>query len=294
LDRSKKKRLLRQSLKIIFSVAGVVFVLSKIDWQNTKESLKSADFVWLIFALFCFNFSQLLSAFRLKQFFDSLQVNLSPKNNIILYYKGMLYNLLLPGGIGGDAYKIYYIRKRNEVRTKRLIKAVFLDRLSGLIAMIILIFLFLYFTKLGSDLTLILVMGILLIYPSFFLFWNQLFKKFKRRFFQINLLALLVQLFQVIAVIFIMLGLEVKDNYLIYLIIFLVSSIATVIPITIGGLGIRELVFFYAASVFRFDQGLSVSISLLFFFITLLSSLAGIFLKAEEKNPKVKLPQLLL
>jgi len=294
LDRSKKKRLLRQSLKFIFSVAGVVFVLSKIDWQNTKESLKSADFVWLIFALFCFNFSQLLSAFRLKQFFDSLQVNLSPKNNIILYYKGMLYNLLLPGGIGGDAYKIYYIRKRNEVRTKRLIKAVFLDRLSGLIAMIILIFLFLYFTKLGSDLTLILVMGILLIYPSFFLFWNQLFKKFKRRFFQINLLALLVQLFQVIAVIFIMLGLEVKDNYLIYLIIFLVSSIATVIPITIGGLGIRELVFFYAASVFRFDQGLSVSISLLFFFITLLSSLAGIFLKAEEKNPKVKLPQLLL
>jgi uncharacterized membrane protein YbhN (UPF0104 family) len=71
-------------------------------------------------------------------------------------------------------------------------------------------------------------------------------------------------------------GLGIHQEYLPYLVIFLVSSVAAIIPITVGGLGLRELVFLYGAQLFGLNQEISVAISMLFFLITVLSSLIGL------------------
>ena len=60
-----------------------------------------------------------------------------------------------------------------------------------------------------------------------------------------------------------------------YIFIFLLSSIAAVLPLTIGPLGIRELVFVEGARWFALNGELSVAISLLFFLITLIGSAWG-------------------
>ncbi|WP_321494914.1 lysylphosphatidylglycerol synthase domain-containing protein [uncultured Desulfobacter sp.] len=59
--------------------------------------------------------------------------------------------------------------------------------------------------------------------------------------------------------------------------VFLASSLAAAVPVTMGGMGARELVFFWAAPHVCLDSTVTVAIALLFFIITLISSLPGMY-----------------
>lgn len=57
----------------------------------------------------------------------------------------------------------------------------------------------------------------------------------------------------------------------------MISSIVAVVPLTLGGIGSREVTFFYGAKFLELDQNVSVSVSVLFFLITALVSLIGVW-----------------
>ena len=99
--------------------------------------------------------------------------------------------------------------------------------------------------------------------------------------------SLVVQLVQLLSVVFIIKSLYVKGNMIAYLFIFFISSMVSVLPVTIGGIGSRELVFFYGAEWLKLDQSTSLSISILFFFLTAILSLTGIYY--HFKKPELKL-----
>src|SRR5690606_41951136 len=48
-----------------------------------------------------------------------------------------IYNFFLPGGIGGDGYKIFFLKKTFQISRRQVLGAVFFDRLSGLWALCI-------------------------------------------------------------------------------------------------------------------------------------------------------------
>jgi len=62
-----------------------------------------------------------------------------------------------------------------------------------------------------------------------------------------------------------------------YLLVFLVSSIVAVLPITIGGVGSREFTFMLGAQWLHLDLNLSIALSVVFYLITAFTSLFGIF-----------------
>jgi uncharacterized membrane protein YbhN (UPF0104 family) len=85
-----------------------------------------------------------------------------------------------------------------------------------------------------------------------------------------------VQSLQVICVAFLLLYLQVPfENYPAYLAVFLVSSVAAVLPLSFGGLGAREVTFFYCMNLLHLDSTHGVVASSGFFLITALSSLVG-------------------
>jgi glycosyltransferase 2 family protein len=43
-------------------------------------------------------------------------VNIPEKHIIQLYLLGIYYNLFLPGGIGGDGYKIYLLKQKIKIK----------------------------------------------------------------------------------------------------------------------------------------------------------------------------------
>jgi glycosyltransferase 2 family protein len=93
-------------------------------------------------------------------------------------------------------------------------------------------------------------------------------------------------------VILILYGLKIPlDLFDDYLLVFFVSSLATILPITLGGVGIREFVFIKAAEIGEIDQGNAVALSVLFFGITVVSSLVGSIVKLDVQRPTVKSPK---
>ena len=282
----KRRKRITTLLKIVFSFLLIYFVFTKIQFQDVWNVLKNAKIFPLLIALIFFIFSKLIAALRLNLYFHQLEIRLSQLSNIKLYLLGMFYNLFLPGGIGGDAYKGYVIKKKYEISTKRVIAVLLLDRLSGLLLLVI------YACILGmlmqadqiSDFKWLFGACILGALVVFWVFNKKYFDYVFPIYWRSLSYSALVQLCQIMCVLFILMSLGLEENRLSYLFIFLVSSVVAVLPLTIGGIGSREVVFFYGALWLGLEENTSVSISMLFFFITALVSFSGIYFHFKQPH----------
>ena len=124
-------------LKILFSALLLYLVFTRIPFSQVWAVLKNADLVFIGLALLFFIASKVLSAYRLNLYFHQIGVPLPQGSNLRLYLLGMFYNLFLPGGIGGDAYKGYLVHKTFGTGGKRLAAVLLLDRLSGMLLLFV-------------------------------------------------------------------------------------------------------------------------------------------------------------
>ena len=278
-------------LKIVVSAALLYFIFTKLNFIEVFETIKKANPWYLSLAVLLFVISKVIAAFRLNLYFHKLDVLLTQLSNLKLYVLGMFYNLFLPGGIGGDAYKGYLIKKKFNINTKKVVAVLVLDRLSGLLLLFLyacIIFLFISNATTASYQMIAIILAPLSVVTFWFLnkkFFNYVLAVFWKSFG----FSALVQLAQLICVFCIMKALNIHMHVAAYLFVFLVSSIVSVIPLTIGGIGSRELTFFYGASLLSLDENVSIGISMLFFLITALVSLFGIIYHFKKVDLKVQL-----
>lgn len=272
----KKKVLL--VFKFLLSAALLYFIFKKIPFTDVKQTLVNASWPYLGLATLFFVASKIIAAQRLQDYWKSIQIRLSNTYHLKLYLLGMFYNLFLPGGIGGDAYKGYVIKQQYETPTKKIVGILVLDRLSGLLLLTvfagILILLpvhesldpFFWWVFLALPLgTALFYAGLKKWYPETLqIFWST------------SLKSALVQLSQILSAFFILEALGVKDAYGLYILVFLLSSIVAVLPLTIGGVGSREFTFLLGAQWFGLDYDKAIAMSLMFFIITALISFLGI------------------
>lgn len=292
MDKQRLKRWLKLLGQVVVATIAIYFVLNEIDVDELKRSLLGARIGPLIIAFLAFNASKMLSAFRLNYFFRALGLKLSENVNLKLYYLGMLYNQFLPGGIGGDGYKIYLLNKTYKTPLKGLIAATLLDRISGVVA---LGFLAVGLGLLGSakdameGYGFLLWIALLLAYPAYYLLVNIFFKTFKKVNHITNLQALGVQSLQLVCAYFILKALHVDTGFVDYFTLFLVSSVLAALPFSLpGGLGVRELTFTVGHELFGLNETAAVALASLFFLITLISSLLGVlYLKIGKHVPSV-------
>lgn len=278
------KKYLKLALKILVSGGALLWVFSKVDLEETRKLLLSAQWGWLVLAVLFFNFSKILSAFRLNNFFRDLGFHLTERMNLRLNYIGMFYNLFLPGGVGGDGYKVYLLNKLYKKPVKQLLKAVLLDRISGLVALVFLALSLAYFTPLEEQVPFYLPLvigGTVLCLPLYYLAVSLFFSDFKENFVLTTAQSLGVQGLQVICAYFLLQSLGVNSLFVEYQFLFLISSVVAVFPFTIGGIGARELTFLLGYQYLAIDKNTAVAFSLLFFLITAVSSLPGMFLKGR-------------
>lgn len=279
-------------VKIVISVALIYFICTKIDIEDIWDTLKKSNPFYLLLALGFFVLSKLLAAFRLNLYFHKIAVPLTQKNNLRLYFLGMFYNLFLPGGIGGDAYKGYLIKKSFEVPTKRVVSVLVLDRLSGLVLLFIYACTLLLVLE-NKELDSLKFLFALAIPLSITVFWlmNKYFFRYVFPVFWKSLLySAVLQLAQLVSVWFILKALGIELNQIAYLVIFLVSSIVSVLPLTVGGIGSRELTFFYGATFLNLNENISVGISVIFFLITAVTSFLGIWYHFKKINLEIDSP----
>ena len=278
---------LKLALKIVVSGVCIGYISTKIDFSKAGSVVRQADGWYLFTALLFFIGSKWISAIRLQRYFSNINLPISNIENIKLYWLGMFYNLFLPGAISGDIYKVILLTKKYRTPYQQLTRAVLLDRLSGLLGLGILLAGLAFFVTLPSFIPRILCLGAVLSTLLFFLILRKFFPDFRGSFSSTLLLGLAVQAIQLAAVYLIMCSLEIYTMVPAYLFIFLLSSAASVLPLSIGGLGIRELVFLQGASFFHTNGEAAVLVSLLFYLITVISSGVGaIWLFKNPLNEK--------
>jgi uncharacterized membrane protein YbhN (UPF0104 family) len=122
------------------------------------------------------------------------------------------------------------------------------------------------------------------LYPLALLLNKFFYKQFIGVFTITALESLLVQIAQVISAFFILQAISLQANHIDYLAIFLMSTVATILPITIGGAGAREVTFYYLLNFIQLETNAGVALSLIFFGISALSSLAGVLTKIRHEK----------
>lgn len=272
----KKNKTLKTVLKILITALCLWYVSGKINFTKAGDALQKAHWLYLVPALVLFAASKIVAAFRLNINFRNIGIPLSEWSNIKLYWLGMFYNLFLPGSIGGDAYKVILLTKEYHVPYRKTIGAVLLDRFSGLAGLGILLACYSMAVLKNVVHLSIIFSAVLLAVPALYLVIRRWLKDFLPGFFPTLVLGILVQALQVFSVYFIMTALQIPAGTTEYLFIFLLSSVVSVLPFTIGGLGARELVFLEGAKYFGLITETPVIISLIFYLITLLVSAFGI------------------
>ncbi len=275
---------MKVALKLLISLALLWFIVQQIDIKRVIAALASINIFYFIVGFLLYNLSKIISAIRLNYYFKEIGIDLPFWHNLRLYYLGMFYNLFLPGGIGGDGYKAYLLKKHYEKKLGPILKALLFDRISGLIALLFLAALLFLFSRYAiAPLNYLALAVTITIYPLFYLISSK--KEIFMHYFTItNILGFLVQFIQLLSALALLFALDPHLPIIEFLVLFLISSVVSVLPITIGGVGVRELTFLYGLKFINLSPDSGIAFSFLFFLVTLLSSAIGILFIHSAKN----------
>ena len=121
-------------LRILLPLVILWLLWLWLDGPVITELLFNAQWPWLLFGLLLLIAQTVASAFRWQLTAKQLGQGIATRRAVSEYFLSMLCNLTLPGGVVGDAGRVW--RGRSEVGLKRAAAAVLLDRGAGQIAMV--------------------------------------------------------------------------------------------------------------------------------------------------------------
>ena len=256
-------------LKLVVSIVLLILIFSSIDLQAFFTTLKNANPLWMLAALCMTILGVFIRAVRWQILLNSIDVRVPIIDLTAIYFIGFLFNNLLPSGLGGDAIRMVELNSYTK-RGSDAVTSVVVDRFLGLsalqlIAIISLIFSWgavpaavAYFTILVFVAS--LVLGLLLInrtvyqtleakFPPFRLLTNiKLFDKLANSFQsypmsalgKAYLVALVFNVSLILMNLFIGRALGAQATLAQYAVFVPITSLVLIIPISFGGLGVRE------------------------------------------------------
>ncbi len=279
MTKSSTAKWLKLAVRFLLSIAAAYIIYQKVDFHKVGLIFSKANIGLLILAFVIFFVSKIISAVRLNLFFSAKHLVLPQSNNAKLYLLGMFYNLFVPG-LGGEAYKVYWLNKHYKIKVKGLIWASLLDRISGLAALTALAILFFSLSSYKTDYQILTLSLVPIIYLVYYLVTRYFFTSFLAVFHKATIYSFLVQMTQVACVYTILVSLGLMQKQIDYVLIFLISCYAYLIPVV----GFRELAFVWGAQQLGLDMEISLSISLLFYLSMAVTSLSGVvFILFPEK-----------
>lgn len=278
----KTNKRLKILLKASLTIISLWFLWRSLDPIAFKKVLSNMSISALLLMLTMYIFSKAIAALRLKVLIDP-RCPMSTFDHISLCFRAMLYSFILPGGISADIYKVHELNRVFSVSRAPLAKSMLIDRLSGLLALSTMTGSLLVFHFLSSYSFIgLIVLLVFLVFASS--------KLIDRRLTQAYLLSFLVQGLQASAIVVLCFTLQLPEKVT-YVTISLLSAIVAMLPITLGGIGGRELASTYLTEFLGGQPEYAVLGAMCMSLISVLSSLTALpwhILKAIENNKRVR------
>lgn len=125
------KRALSTILKLGVSAGLLYYLLVRSDLQEFAGIVSGASGLYLVTAVLLFVLSNVLGAVQWHLLLKAQQLPIRFRQSLIFYWIGVFFNNVLLGNIGGDALRIYDIRRLTGEGTGGA-AATFMDRFIGL------------------------------------------------------------------------------------------------------------------------------------------------------------------
>ncbi len=270
----------------------LVFILYRADWWEFYKALKDVAFISLIPVYLISLIKELSASYRWHLLLKSVSIKRNFFADLKLYMAGIMIGVVTPGRLG-EIYKAFRLSKDKNTRIKGVF-TIFLDRFLDLsFILIISILAVFFFIKPDIFKTFwpraFLVTGVIVMFLFYVVLLNckdfsgKLLKKifkieissdrieyyFKK--FDINLLmrtgiitiiAWLINYYQ-IYLLGINLGIEI--SYVDMVFVQGIVSLAAALPVTIAGLGTREIVMINSLAVFSVSKENALALSFLIY-----------------------------
>lgn len=311
-------------IKIFVSGALLYYLFTKIGVENFLDKLSTADLWWVLAGIGSFLISNFLGSLQWYLLMRQSGMDLTYRKTVEYYFIGLFFNNFFISNLGGDVFRIYYASRSTE-KTAGAISTVFLDRFIGFTMLTFLSLIGgLLILKENYLQTIVPVLFITLFFwiLIFAVFFNRpLAKKFhpffvwllpesivqkmidlyevlhqfkNAKLFLLKLMGIgfFVQLFRVGIHYFAGLALNIRPGFQTFMLFIPLIALLASLPISIGGLGVREqsgVVLFARAGI---SAGLAASMEFLAYLLTIVGSLPGAVLylfagkKAGGENEK--------
>ena len=300
--RYSKAAILIALLKVIFILSCLYYGTQDVDFVSLINSLTNIKLFWLICAFFLQHISIIIGGLRSKKYFSYYGLCL-PKIFIIkLYYIGIFFNTFLPSGFGGEGYKVYIISKTLSFSKVKALRVLFYERLSGVLVIAmysVIAFGYSYFVVYLSDYialyfgtynvsysTCIASLCIVLFYPCYILVTVKIMKDKLESANTSLLYSCCSQICQVLLIVSVVKSLcynsvdcfsDLKEISS-FIFLFMAGTVASTIPISIGGISLREVFFIYALNLIpEVDQQKGIAIITLILSVCMISNASGAF-----------------
>ena len=258
-------------IKVSISIALLIFLFSRIDFKKTIFYMRTVEPQYFMYSILLFLFVVFLGVVRWSLLLRILKKDLSFKRILISHCGGLFFNVFLPSTIGGDIARTVDLSLHTKDNSS-IFATVFLDRLCGFSALVTIAlsgFLYGYLFGFTRDFRLLLfiaIFAILLISvfsvifnKRIFIFFNRIirfnllknylakfhnscysFRSQKTVLIKAVLLSLLIQGGFSVVLYFIGMSLGIKLNIAYYLIFIPIINTISFLPISLGGLGLRD------------------------------------------------------
>jgi uncharacterized protein (TIRG00374 family) len=117
--------------------AFLIYQVVQRSGANLRQEFRDCDPSSLILAFFLYGLGIAAGAYRWARLLDVQGVFLSGWQAIRLSMIGVFFNVIGPGGVGGDAAKMVYVKERAGPRDAEAILSILVDRIVGLLGLFI-------------------------------------------------------------------------------------------------------------------------------------------------------------
>lgn len=292
-----------------FSAGLIVWLLSSVDRSEIKNAFSTLDAGTIALALIAYFFAVSISAYKWKLLLPLQKLHVLLR----LTFIGQLYSLILPGQVAGDAVKAYRLGK-GHIDAEHIAASVVLDKLTGLLSLIFLGAMGVLSTPVAlsdglkvSSVALFVVGTLGLFSLAWSSFYHLLFRLLgwvERRFIYARPLTFRLKTFftawQVYLsrplILFISFGLGIVYQLVLVSILMLLShrfgfslsiydwmwifmavSLAVLLPLSLGGLGVREGAFVGLLHDFGIASSTALALSLTIFLLQVVAAIVGGF-----------------
>ncbi|MDH5324280.1 MAG: flippase-like domain-containing protein [Gammaproteobacteria bacterium] len=312
-------------LKLLITTGLLIWIFHKFDLKNFQHTLETINHNYVLLAFVLHTIAYVIFALR---WWTLLRITKDcPFSRIVpAYYLGLFWNNFLPTAVGGDVVRIIKLRNSG-FNTGELILSSMADRAIGLYSILVLgAVAFVANTQLHIPelnftwtlLTIVLIIGgsVALLSTRCLRFFSRLFSSFENfrpakfalsaldtvKLYVKNKSILIYVFFYsfsaqfLIILSYMLLGAALNLNvpYGVFFAVIPVVFVASSIPISIGGLGVRESVLISLLSLYAVNPQASMALSIVYFSMLILITLPGavfIFNLQRHSQPYDKICQ---